>query len=179
MSQPLQTRLATSQDAETIATLVNSAYRGESSRAGWTTETDLLGGQRVDADRIREAIASAGQAILLHEWDGELLACVHLQQTDTSCYLGMLTTKPTRQGGGLGRSMVTAAERFAREEWGSAQMHMTVITLRTELVAWYQRLGYEVTGDRKPFPYGDPRWGIPKRDDLEFYVLRKSLTSIT
>lgn len=173
------TRVATSEDAVALATLVNSAYRGESSRAGWTTETDLVGGNRVDADHLRSTITSPDDAVLMHESDGELLACVHLQRSGKACYLGMLTTKPTAQGSGLGRKMLDAAERFARDTWGATVMHMTVITVRTELLAWYERRGYAVTGERKPFPYNDERFGLPKRDDLEFYVLRKSLTSIT
>lgn len=179
MSSSFSTRIATAQDAEALATLVNSAYRGESSRAGWTTETDLVGGNRVDAAHLRSEIASPDDVILMHEAEGELLACVHLQRTAEGCYLGMLTTKPTSQGSGLGRRMLEEAERFARETWGATEMHMTVITVRSELLAWYERRGYARTGERKPFPYHDERLGLPKRADLEFYVLRKSLTSIT
>ena len=174
------TRTATAQDVDALVALVNSAYRGESSRAGWTTETDLVGGSRVDAERLQSAVASPDDVILVHEANGEMLACVHLQRTGTDdCYLGMLTTKPTRQGGGLGKQMLEAAERVARDTWGATVMHMTVITIRTELVAFYERRGYVKSGERKPFPYEDPRMGLPKRGDLEFYVLRKSLTSIT
>ncbi len=179
MESSFVTRIATAQDVDALVTLVNSAYRGESNRAGWTTETDLLGGTRVDAERVRSAVDAQDNIILVHEEGSELLACVHLQRTGAGCYLGMLTTKPTKQGSGLGRQMLEASERFAHDTWGSCVMHMTVITIRTELVAWYQRRGYEVTGERKPFPYGDTRLGVPKRDDLEFYVLRKSLTSMT
>lgn len=173
------TRLATKDDVGALVALVNSAYRGESSRAGWTTETDLLDGVRVDAERMRSMVESSTDVILVHESESELLACVHLQRTGTGCYLGMLTTKPTRQGSGLGRQMLASAEGFARETWGATAIDMTVITIRTELLEWYQRRGYALTGERKPFPYGDQRLGIPRRSDLEFYVLRKSLTSIT
>lgn len=173
-------RLATPDDTDALVTLVNSTYRGDSSRAGWTTEADLIEGIRIDAVRIAAATtATADQVILVHEEDHQLIACVHLQRTGTTCYLGMLTTRPTRQGAGLGGAMIDQAERFAREHWESTEMHMTVLTVRTELVAWYERRGYTVTSERKPFPYGDDRWGLPKRTDLEFYVLRKSLTSIT
>ena len=180
MTMHLTTRLATFDDVESLVALVNSAYRGDSSRAGWTTEADLLDGLRIDAERLKAAIAShADNAVLVHEDAGRLVACVHLQRTGSSCYLGMLTTMPTRQGSGLGRKMIEQAEIFARDQWGSASMQMTVLTLRIELMAWYERRGYSVTGERRPFPYGDDKWGLPKRDDLEFYVLRKSLTSIT
>ena len=180
MTMPLTTRRATDTDVESLVALVNSAYRGDSSRAGWTTEADLLDGIRIDAVRVSAAIAAhTDNVILVLEEAGEIVACVHLQRTDSSCYVGMLTTLPTRQGSGLGRRMMEQAETFAREEWGAAHMHMTVLTLRSELVAWYERRGYTVTSERRPFPYGDERWGLPKRDDLSFYVLRKSLTSIT
>ena len=180
MTTPFVVRIATINDIDALVALVNSAYRGDSSRAGWTTEAHLLDGLRVDASGVSSAItASADQTVLVREDAGELVACVHLQRTGTTCYLGMLTTKPARQASGIGRSMIEYAERFARDEWHSTEMHMTVLTARTELVAWYERRGYARTGERKPFPYGDEKWGLPKRADLEFYVLRKSLTSIT
>ncbi len=176
MDDVLATRAATAPDAPAINALVNSAYRGESSRAGWTTEADLLGGQRVDVERIEEIIATPGSVILIHERDGAPIACVLLERTsDTQCYLGMLTVKPALQGDGIGRRMLDAAERWAIEAWESRVMHMTVITLRTELIAWYERCGYRRTGKRQPFPYGDERFGRPKRPDLVFEVLTKAL----
>jgi GNAT superfamily N-acetyltransferase len=170
-------RVATAGDTSAVAALVNSAYRGESSKAGWTTEADLLGGQRVDAARLVETIATPGNVILLFEMDEALLGCVHLERTGEDCYLGMLTVKPTSQGGGLGRQLLEAAERWAIAHWSSCIMHMTVISQRAELIAWYERRGYRRTGERKPFPYGDERFGLPRRDDLVFDVLRKQLAS--
>ena len=103
MTTGLATRVAAVSDAVALADFVNSAFRGDSSKAGWTTEADLLGGQRIDVDRIVETITTPGNVILLHELDGLLVACVHLQRTGGDCYLGMLTVQPTRQGSGLGR----------------------------------------------------------------------------
>jgi len=176
MTIGLITRQATTADAPALVALVNSAYRGDSSRAGWTTEADLLGGQRVDVEGLTETIARPGSVILLHERDQVPVAGVHLERTGEDCYLGMLTIRPTMQGAGLGRQMLEAAERWAMEHWSSRTMHMTVIVQRTELIAWYERRGYRRTGERKPFPYGDERFGLPKRDDLVFEVLRKSLS---
>jgi ribosomal protein S18 acetylase RimI-like enzyme len=177
MSTGAFTRVATEADAPALAGLVNSAYRGKSSRAGWTTEADLLGGQRVDVDRLNEIIGTPQNVILVHEQGGEPVACVHLEQTGDHCYLGMLTIRPTLQGTGLGRQILEAAEEFAVQYWGSRSMHMTVITQREELIAWYERRGYRRTGTRKPFPYGDERFGIPRRDDLVFDVLSKPLSA--
>jgi GNAT superfamily N-acetyltransferase len=177
MAIALKTRPASAADAPALVALVNSAYRGESSKAGWTTEADLLGGQRIDADRIVQTIARPGNVILLHEQNGALVACVHLERTGQDCYLGMLTVEPAKQRDGLGRLLMEAAERWAVEHWSSRAMHMTVISIRTELVAWYERRGYRRTGEHKPFPYGDERFGLPQRDDLVFDVLRKQLAS--
>jgi ribosomal protein S18 acetylase RimI-like enzyme len=179
MTSGLSTRPATTADAPALAALVNSAYRGDSSRAGWTTEADLLGGQRVDVDGLTETIARSSSVILLHERDRVPVACVHLERTGEDCYLGMLTIRPTIQGAGLGRQMLEAAERWAMEHWSSREMHITVIVQRTELFAWYERRGYRRTGERKPFPYGDERFGLPRRDDLAFEVLRKPLSQDT
>ena len=176
MTIGLITRLATTADALMLVALVNSAYRGDSSKAGWTTEADLLGGQRVDVEGLTETIARPGNVILLHERDQVPVACVHLERTGEDCYLGMLTIRPTTQGAGLGRQMLEAAERWAVKHWSSRTIHITVIVQRTELIAWYERRGYRRTGERKPFPYGDERFGLPRRDDLAFEVLRKSLS---
>lgn len=175
MGDELDVRLATAADIPALVSLVNSAYRGESSRAGWATEEHLLGGIRVDEQRLRDELVADGSVVLVNEEGDELIACVHLERTGDSCYLGMLTTKPTLQARGLGRSMLAAAERWAATHWHSHDVHMTVISVRDTLIAWYERRGYVRTGERKPFPYGDERWGIPKVDDLEFVVLRKSL----
>jgi len=170
------TRPATQADVRALVALVNSAYRGESSKAGWSTEADLLGGLRIDEERLVASVADEGQVVLVHEQAGEIVACVHLTRTGDACYLGMLTSKPTMQGHGLGRHMIDAAEHWAVTAWHSHEMHMTVLVQRTELVAWYERRGYAVSGEQKPFPYGDERWGIPTRPDLAFHILRKNLT---
>jgi ribosomal protein S18 acetylase RimI-like enzyme len=172
----LITRPATTADVPALVALVNSAYRGDSSKTGWTTEADLLDGQRVDDDGVTETIARPGNVILLHERDHQPVACVHLERTGEDCYLGMLTIRPTMQDEGLGRRMLEAAERWATEHWSPRTMHMTVIVQRIELIAWYERRGYRRTGERKPFPYGDERFGLPRRDDLAFEVLHKTLS---
>jgi ribosomal protein S18 acetylase RimI-like enzyme len=167
-------RAATAEDVSALEQLVNSAYRGESSRAGWTTEADLLDGQRVDADGLAAAIASADHVILIAEGE-KTVGCVHLQRRGDDCYLGMLTIRPTSQGAGLGSRLLDAAEGWAATHWASRTVTMTVIAQRAELIAWYERRGYRRTGEQRPFPYGDPRFGLPRRGDLAFEVLRKSL----
>ena len=175
MSAPLPSRLATAADVAALVELVNSAYRGASSKAGWTTEADLLDGQRIDAAGLANKLATPGNVVLLHEQEGAPIACVHLERTGDDCYLGMLTIRPTIQGAGLGRRLLEAAERWAVANWNSRRMHMTVIVQRTELIAWYERRGYARTGRIKPFPYGDEDFGLPRRDDLACEVLEKPL----
>ncbi len=175
MLQPLALRTAQAPDAAALAALVNSAYRGDSSRAGWTTEASLLHGQRVDAAQLLATLATPDNTILVHAPAGLPVACVHLERTGTGCYLGMLTVQPTTQAQGLGRQLLGAAERWAIEHWQSQAMHMSVITQRLELLAWYERRGYLRTGVLKPFPYGDTRFGEPQRADLQFEVLSKPL----
>jgi ribosomal protein S18 acetylase RimI-like enzyme len=177
MMNGLATRPATTADAPALVALVNSAYRGDSSKAGWTTEADLLDGQRIDVETLTETIATPGNVILLHVQDHAPLACVHVERTGDDCYVGMLTVRPTAQGSGLGRQLLEAAERWAIEQWSARSMHMTVIQQRIELIAWYERHGYSRTGERKPFPYGDERFGVPRRGDLEFEVLCKPLSA--
>ena len=162
-------------DVNAIVSLVESAYRGDVSRQGWTTEADFLDGQRTDPVGVGEIIVKPGSRVLLGERGGELLACCHLEKQGDACYFGMFSVQPTLQGGGVGKQMMAEAERLAHDEWKCTKMEMTVISIRDELVAWYERRGYRRTGVFKPFPYGDARFGIPKRDDLRFELLEKRL----
>ncbi len=176
--QALQFRTATPADAAAVVALVESAYRGDASRAGWTTEADLLDGQRTDADAVRALATAADSLILLAQRPGEEqpVACCHLQrESGDVAYFGMFAVRPAEQGGGIGRAVLAAAERIAREDMGCAFMAMTVIDVRETLMQWYQRRGYVRTGRHKPFPYGDPRCGLPRRDDLRFELLLKDL----
>ena len=169
-------RHAVAADVPAIVTLVESAYRGDVSRSGWTTEADFLDGQRVDVAGVTDIIVKPGSVVLLAERsDGDLLACCHIEKQAGACYFGMFSVRPGLQGSGIGRRMLAEAERFARDEWKSIKMEMTVISIRDELIAWYERRGYRRTGIFKPFPYGDARFGIPKRDDLRFELLEKRL----
>jgi len=169
-------RRAVASDVNSIVALVNSAYRGESSRAGWTTEADILGGQRTDAEEISRLIAEDNSVILLCLRDGEIIGTVHLERVDAAtAYMGMLVIRPTLQGRGLGRRFMAEAENFARAEWCSKRMQMKVITLRHELIAYYQRRGYRRTGETGPFPACNPKYGLPKVAGLMFEVLEKPL----
>jgi GNAT superfamily N-acetyltransferase len=182
---PLALRPARRDEAAAVSALVNSAYRGDSSRAGWTTEADLLGGQRTDPEALRDFIAAretAGDRVLLvHDaavaGTSAIDACVQLERRGDEAYLGMLTVRPTLQAGGLGRRLLSAAERWAAAHWGSRAVVMTVITQRIELIAWYERRGYRATGETAPFPYDDARFGEPRRPDLHFVVLRRALAA--
>ncbi|MGW2781320.1 GNAT family N-acetyltransferase [Streptomyces populi] len=168
-------RDAVDSDVEALVALIESAYRGDSSRAGWTTEADILEGQRTDAEGVRAVVESPDSRLLTVERDGALVACCQLEHRGDHAYFGMFAVSPALQGGGLGKTIIAEAERTARETWGATEMHMTVISVREDLIAWYERRGYRRTGRMTPFPYGDERFGIPQRDDLCFELLVKPL----
>ena len=171
----LRFRAATTDDIDAIVALVESAYRGDASRQGWTTEADFLDGRRTGADDVSACLERERSRILLAEREGELLACAHVAEEDGAGYFGMFSVKPDLQGGGIGKHVLAEAERIARDEWHLPAMRMTVIDIRDELIAFYERRGYRRTGIVKPFPYGDARFGLPLRDDLRFEVLEKEL----
>jgi ribosomal protein S18 acetylase RimI-like enzyme len=168
-------RDATDADVDTLVSLVEAAYRGDDSRAGWTTEADILEGQRTDPEGVLAVIKSPDSRLLVVEREGQVVACCQLEHRGTYAYFGMFAVSPALQGGGLGKVIIAEAERIARETWGVTEMHMTVISVRNDLVAWYERRGYRRTGQMTPFPYGDDRFGVPQRDDLQFELLVKPL----
>ena len=168
-------RDATVQDVGDVVALVQRAYRGEASRAGWTTEADLLDGQRTDAREIAALVGGTSSRIRLGFDGHELVACVRIDRDGDRGYVGMVSVEPTRQRGGLGHALLAEAERVIRQELGLTKGRMTVIAQRDELIAWYERRGWRRTGEREPFPYGDARFGLPKRPDLHFEVLEKRL----
>lgn len=172
----LSFRPASLDDVDAVVALVESAYRGEASRAGWTTEADLLDGQRADAGLVSDIVRAQDAVILLAEHDGTLVGCCELRQSGPqAAYFGMFAVRPGLQGRGTGRAVIRQAERHAAQQWQAASMRMTVIRQRTELIAWYERLGYAATGETVPFPYGDDRFGRPRVGDLEFIVLERLL----
>ncbi len=160
-------------DIDEVVMLVNSAYRGESSKQGWTTEADLLDGVRTDAFAINELRTAPGALILVYRNEAEVIeGCVYLHKQQSNLYLGMLTVSPTKQAKGIGKKLLQAADEYAQNT-RCDQIVMTVIDVRDELIAWYSRHGYNPTGETKPFP-ADPAFGRP-RQPLQFVVLEKKV----
>ena len=169
-------RDVTAADIPDLHRLIESAYRGESSRAGWTTEADLLDGQRTDPDDLAGILADTNQALLTAWRAGDLVGCVRIaDRGEGTGDFGMLSVSPTMQGGGLGRRLVEAANTTLADRFGARRVRISVFPQRDTLIAWYERLGYRMTTDTLPFPYGDPRLGLPKRDDLYFVVMERQL----
>lgn len=172
----LRLRPAVQDDVPALHRLIEGAYRGDAARAGWTHEADLLGGQRTDEAELRDILADASRIILLAEVDGALTGCVQTaNQGEGLAYLGLLTVDPIRQAAGLGRRLIGAAEAEAAARFGATRMEMTVIRQRAELIAWYERRGYRLTGEVRPFPLDDERFGVPQTRELAFVVLEKAL----
>ena len=161
MNHPLHFRAASAADIDAIVALVESAYRGDVSRQGWTTEADLLDGRRTGADDVIACLQRERSRIVLAERDGQLLACAHVAEEDGAGYFGMFSVKPDLQGGGIGKHLLAECERIVRDDWQLPAMRMAVIDVRDELIAFYERRGYQRTGIKKPFPYGDARFGLP------------------
>ncbi len=168
-------RIAVDADAQGINNLVNSVYRGEHSKRGWTTEAEMLGGQRTDPGQIRDMIKHSGQVILIAVIGENIVGCVHLEKKGKVCYLGMLSVNVNMQGHGIGKLLMDKGESYARTSFDCIQMEMTVIGQREELIEYYERRGYRMSGEKRVFPQNDPRFGIPKRSDLYFEVLIKDL----
>lgn len=161
-------------DAQELAAVVNSAYRGESSKKGWTTEAELLDGERTNESQIRQIILQTDEIILKYsDRQGKILGCVYLQLKEAELYFGMLTVSPDLQAKGIGKLLLSAVEKYALQ-YHYNRITMTVISIRKELIAWYERRGYSATGECRPFPQ-NTEFGIQKRP-LEFIVMEKQLS---
>ncbi len=167
-------RIATTKDAEGLASLINSAYRGNSSRQGWTTEADLLDGLRTDREMLLEMLAAPDSMIVLCETGQQLLGSVHIQRQGASANLGMLAVKPELQGQGIGTRLLEAAETHAASTWPIRRLAIRVIDCRAELLAFYQRRDYRPTGDSEAFPE-NPRLWQPKVEALRLLTLEKTI----
>lgn len=168
----------TTADIPNVVALINRAYRGSGSAAGWSTEAQYLAGDRTTEDLLRADMLAKPDAVLLKWVDpagGEIIGCVWLEPLDTATwYLGFLAADPGRQNSGFGRTLLAAAEDWIRSR-GGRRIRMSVVNVRKSLIAWYCRRGYHLTGETEPFPYEDDRFGTPLRDDLGFIVLEKDL----
>jgi ribosomal protein S18 acetylase RimI-like enzyme len=163
---------ATVVDIPELVALINSAYRGETSKKGWTTEADLLSGElRTDDTMLAEIFKDPANILLKYVEGGRITGSVYLKKQEKGLYLGMLTVSPELQSAGIGKKLMRAAEDFAKENMLPC-IFMNVISVRDELISWYERQGYYKTGERKPLP--DSKYGTPTRP-LEFAIMQKDL----
>lgn len=165
---------ATTADTVELTHLINSAYRGESSKQGWTTEAHLLEGIRIDEPSMTGYLQDANITMLKYtNDDGQIIGCVYLEiRKEGRLYLGMLTVSPTLQANGIGRQLLHEAEIVA-QRLNCPVIFMTVITTRHELIKWYQRRGYHATGEMVPFPT-DNKFGTPN-ELIELAVFEKEI----
>jgi ribosomal protein S18 acetylase RimI-like enzyme len=164
-------RPAKETDFPAIIALMNAAFRGT---GGWTVEADYIAGERTSESLLRDEIAKGAQ-YLLSDGEAILQGCVSLQASSPErWYLGSLTVNPAQQNTGFGRKLLEASEGYAAAR-GATTIEMAVVHVRDALISWYERRGYRRTGETRPFPYGDNRYGTPTRSDLVFVVLEKHL----
>lgn len=164
---------ATLQDIPALNILINSAYRGETSKKGWTTEANLLEGKRTNEEELTETILNPKNTILKFTENDQIIGSVLLVEKEHQLYLGMLTVSPELQNSGIGKKMLAEAENHARA-LGLSSIIMTVISVREELIAWYKRNGYVDTGKREAFPSSDIHINV-SNEPLEFIFLEKKI----
>ncbi|MEP7238068.1 MAG: GNAT family N-acetyltransferase [Ferruginibacter sp.] len=170
----LHITIASKADIAAIKNLLNNAYRGESSKQGWTTEADLIAGEiRTDENNVQEVMLQPGSVFLIYKDEQQVMGCVNLQKHDNKLYLGMFSVSPQLQGGGIGKQLLKAAEEYAMHLQLSA-IYMSVVSVRTELIDWYKRHGYTDTGERKSFTED----GLTGKhlQPLEFMTMEKTIT---
>ncbi len=163
-------RSAQPADAPALRALIESGYRGDSARKGWTNEADLLGGDRTTPAEVAAMVAAPEKRVLLAEQDGTLVGTVTITDLGQGlAYMGLLCIDPERQAGGLGRALVSEVEGLAVREFAATRMELIVVDVREELIAWYERRGYTRTGELRPFP-------LPMDVPFQMVVLERSIS---
>ncbi|HTX30118.1 MAG TPA: GNAT family N-acetyltransferase [Solirubrobacteraceae bacterium] len=167
---------ATPDDVPELVRLIRSAYRGEASRAGWTSEADLVEGERTSEEAVRRLLDAPGSRVLLAREEADsAVACCHVEDRGHGvASLGMFAVAPERQAAGVGRWLLAEAERAAAEVFAARRLEISVLAPQAGLIAWYERRGFTRTGERRPFP-ADARFARALRDDLEFIVMGKAI----
>lgn len=167
-------KIAIVTEADDITSLINSVYRGENSKKGWTTEADFLSGIRITEEKLKEIIERKSDIIILAMIDGNIIGCVHLENTGSYSYLGMLSVDVNSQDKGIGRLLINECERYTKEVWGLNEVRMKVISRRTELIEYYNRRGYSATGELEEFGASGDTFG-DTNEKLYFETLKKCL----
>lgn len=173
-NKTLELKKASLSDVKKITELVNSVYRGENSRKGWTTEADFLSGIRITEDKVKEIIERKNDLIILALIDGSIIGCVHLENTGSYSYLGMLSVDVNYQAKGIGKTLINECERITKHDWSLDEIRMKVIGRRSELIEYYIRRGYSLTGEREEFGSKTETFGNTK-EKLYFETLMKEL----
>lgn len=175
MTRQASYRTATTDDAPIIADLVNRAYRPTPEHAGWTHESELVSGERTNAQQIIELLQRPDSLVLLALDESNIIGCVHLEKDAEHCYIGMLAIDPTRQAHGLGKQLLAQAEQFGKARFNPEQFRMVVVSARQELIEFYLRRGYQKTNETMPYP-SDAGVGLPKREGMVIEVLCKNIS---
>lgn len=178
-------RQATNDDVQSLLSLLNQWYRDD---VGWTNEAHLIGGIRTTAAEIESVIANKRHYLFVFPEvkdgaeRGNILGCIAVEvkaEQDTA-YIGMFAVHPILQGKGVGNQILQAAETFAGRHLkagdnpAKTRLTMSILSHRPELLSYYQRRGYALTGKSLPFPE-DSNNGEPKRTGLELLELEKQL----
>lgn len=174
MDNEIKFQIAGLKDAEKITALVNSVYRGENSKKGWTTEADFLSGIRITEVKVKEIIEGKNDVIILALLEGIIIGGVHLENAGSYSYLGMLSVDVYFQDKGIGKILINECERYTKEVLGLSEIRMKVISRRTELIEYYNRRGYSATGELEEFGAQGDTFGDTV-EKLYFETLTKSL----
>jgi ribosomal protein S18 acetylase RimI-like enzyme len=162
-------RIAKASDAQKLRALIESGYRGESARQGWTNEADLLEGNRTTPEEVAAMIAAPEKRVLLAERNGTLIGTVTVTDLgDGRAYMGLLCVSPTLQADGLGSALLSEGESLAIREFGTRVVEGMVLDVRTDLIAYYERRGFVRTGELRPFP-------LPMDVPYKMVVLERSI----
>ncbi|WP_240007321.1 GNAT family N-acetyltransferase [Pseudaquidulcibacter saccharophilus] len=176
MTDNITIREANANDIARIEYLVETTYRGEDSKKGWTTEFNLLAGTRLQKGEIAAALADKANQFFVAERDNIVVGVICVNKNGDWIEFGKFSVDPEMQGLGIGKMLIAKVEDFVRNIWGADKLKLSVISIRKELVDFYARYGFKDTGQRIDFikihPYVELKDGV---SDFEVIIMEKSV----
>ncbi len=171
--QNLKFSKLTKDDIKAVVELINKAYR-ENNPNSWTSEAHLLSGIRVNEDNINDILEEKNSKIYIAKFEDKIAGTIQAKLEDEDIHIGLFAVHPDFQSFGVGKKLLEFTEQSSMKLYNADKFKMQVISIRTDLIEFYKRRGYEVTNTFLEFPKSE-LWNFRTNEELRFVVLEKNI----